>query len=90
MPTFDAFLSTTYWNNTGKEYLIALGACSCTGCVPAYRNYTLKENYEHLLYKKQKELEDRYLKKVKECELNKFLNSSTLIKEDIKSLFYFP
>ena len=41
-----------------SKVLVALGACSCTGCVPAYRQYTLKENYEHLLYKKQKELQD--------------------------------
>jgi len=41
-----------------SKHLVALGACSCTGCVPAYRQYTLKENYEHLLYKKQKELQD--------------------------------
>jgi len=40
------------------RFLVALGACSCTGCVPAYRNYTLKENYEHLLYRKQAGVED--------------------------------
>lgn len=39
-------------------YLVALGACADTGCVPAYRNFTLKENYEHLLHKKQKRLKD--------------------------------
>ena len=27
--------------------LVSLGACACTGCVPAYRHNTLKENYEH-------------------------------------------
>jgi len=41
-----------------SKFLVALGACSCTGCVPAYRQYTLKENYEHLLYKKVQDLED--------------------------------
>ena len=39
-------------------FLVSLGACASTGCVPAYRHYTLKENYEHLLFKKQKELRD--------------------------------
>src|SRR3989338_3874257 len=43
-------------NNT--TFLVALGACSCTGCVPAYRQFTLKENYEHLLYKKQEHIQD--------------------------------
>ncbi len=41
-----------------SKFLVSLGACASTGCVPAYRHYTLKENYEHLLYKKIKELED--------------------------------
>ncbi len=41
-----------------SKFLVALGACACTGCVPAYRQYTLKENYEHLLFKKQHELAD--------------------------------
>ncbi|MFQ5474319.1 MAG: hypothetical protein ACE5DM_00640 [Candidatus Nanoarchaeia archaeon] len=34
------------------KYLVALGACAHTGCVPAYRQFTLKENYAHLIYKK--------------------------------------
>lgn len=41
-----------------STYVVALGACSCTGCVPAYRHFTLKENYEHLLYKKQEHIQD--------------------------------
>ncbi len=41
-----------------SSFVVSLGACACTGCVPAYRHFTLKENYEHLLYKKQKHLED--------------------------------
>lgn len=40
------------------RFVVSLGACSCTGCVPAYRQYTLKENYDHLLHKKVKQLED--------------------------------
>ncbi len=40
------------------KFLVSLGACAATGCVPAYRQFTLKENYEHLLYKKQEELQD--------------------------------
>jgi sulfhydrogenase subunit delta len=41
-----------------SKYLVAMGACSCTGCVPAYRQFTLKENYEHLLYKKDRDVAD--------------------------------
>ena len=40
------------------KYLVSLGACACTGCIPAYRQFTLKENYEHLLYKKQEAIQD--------------------------------
>ncbi|MFH1590573.1 MAG: hypothetical protein ABIC95_01460 [archaeon] len=40
------------------RYLVSLGACACTGCIPAYRNFTLKENYEHLLYKKREDISD--------------------------------
>ena len=40
------------------KILVALGACAVTGCVPAYRNFTLKQNYEHLLYRKIRELQD--------------------------------
>lgn len=40
------------------KYLVSLGACACTGCVPAYRHFSLKENYQHLLFKKNKELQD--------------------------------
>lgn len=38
--------------------VVSLGACACTGCVPAYRQYTLKENYEHLLYNKRENIQD--------------------------------
>ena len=40
------------------KYLVSLGACASTGCIPAYRQFTLKENYEHLLYRKQEGLTD--------------------------------
>lgn len=40
------------------DTLVALGACAHTGCVPAYRTYTLKENYEHLFYAKDRIIED--------------------------------
>lgn len=40
------------------KFLVSLGACAATGCVPAYRQFTLKENYEHLLYKKRPHLKD--------------------------------
>lgn len=40
------------------KILVSLGACACTGCIPAYRHFTLKENYEHLLYKKIDRIKD--------------------------------
>jgi len=40
------------------RYVISLGSCACTGCVPSYRHYTLKKNYEHLLYKKDVSIKD--------------------------------
>jgi len=40
------------------DCLVSLGACAGTGCVPAFRHFTLKENYEHLLYKKDDLLSD--------------------------------
>jgi sulfhydrogenase subunit delta len=41
-----------------SEFLVALGACAHTGCIPAYRNFTLKENYEHLMYDKRENIRD--------------------------------
>jgi sulfhydrogenase subunit delta len=41
-----------------SKFVVSLGACSCTGCVPAYRQFTLKENYEHLLYAKDHHISD--------------------------------
>ncbi len=41
-----------------SKFVVSLGACASTGCIPAYRQFTLKENYEHLLYKKVEELQD--------------------------------
>lgn len=38
--------------------LVALGACAHTGCIPAYRSFTLKENYGHLLYEKEERIRD--------------------------------
>lgn len=38
--------------------LVALGACSHTGCVPAYRKFTLKSDYKHLLYDKKPGISD--------------------------------
>ncbi len=38
--------------------LVALGACAHTGCIPAYRSFTLKENYAHLLYEKVPRISD--------------------------------
>jgi len=33
-------------------YLVALGTCACTACIPAIRNFISKNKYAHLLYKK--------------------------------------
>ena len=41
-----------------SKFLVSLGACACTGCVPAYRQYSLKDNYGHLLYRKIENLQD--------------------------------
>jgi sulfhydrogenase subunit delta len=40
------------------KILVALGACAHTGCIPAYRKFTLKEDYEHLLYTKDDIIKD--------------------------------
>ncbi|MFH1173707.1 MAG: hypothetical protein V1725_01085 [archaeon] len=41
-----------------STFVVSLGACACTGCVPAYRHFSLKENYEHLLYQKEHNVQD--------------------------------
>jgi sulfhydrogenase subunit delta len=41
-----------------SKFLVALGTCAHTGCIPAYRHFSLKENYAHLLYKKDKNIQD--------------------------------
>ncbi|MFH2020339.1 MAG: hypothetical protein ABIJ34_02930 [archaeon] len=41
------------------KILVALGACAHTGCIPAYRQFTLKENYAHLLYEKNDIIKDQ-------------------------------
>ncbi len=38
--------------------LVALGACAHTGCIPAYRNYTMPSPYEHLYYNKRERIKD--------------------------------
>ncbi len=43
---------------TNAKKLVALGACAHTGCIPAYRNFTLPENYEHLYFVKRGYIED--------------------------------
>jgi sulfhydrogenase subunit delta len=40
------------------KYLVAFGACAHTGCIPAYRHFSLKKNYAHLLHKKNKNIQD--------------------------------
>jgi len=51
-------LETLQKLRNNSRYLVSLGACASTGCIPAYRHYTLKENYEHLLFKKKAALQD--------------------------------
>lgn len=40
------------------KFLIALGACSCTGGVPAFRNFISDKTYKHLVYHKAIEISD--------------------------------
>lgn len=35
------------------KYLVALGTCAHTGCIPAYRYFTARKDIEHLIYKKR-------------------------------------
>lgn len=50
------------------KFMVALGACAHTGCIPAYRHFTLKENYAHLLFEKQKKIKD-----IKPSPINEFV-----------------
>ena len=43
---------------SSADKLVALGACAHTGCVPAYRRFTLPENYRHLLGEKAADIQD--------------------------------
>jgi sulfhydrogenase subunit delta len=38
--------------------LVALGACADTGCIPAYRHFTPRGNYEHLVRDKEDDIKD--------------------------------
>jgi coenzyme F420-reducing hydrogenase gamma subunit len=38
--------------------LVALGACACTGCIPAYRNFIDSSKYVAMVYEKARELKD--------------------------------
>jgi coenzyme F420-reducing hydrogenase gamma subunit len=40
------------------KFLVALGACACTGCIPAYRNYMEHSKYAYLVHEKAKEMSD--------------------------------
>ncbi|MBW2971791.1 hypothetical protein KY359_02030 [Candidatus Woesearchaeota archaeon] len=39
--------------------LVALGACACTGCIPAYRNFIDTSKYASLVYEKVQEIRDQ-------------------------------
>jgi sulfhydrogenase subunit delta len=38
--------------------LVALGTCAHTGNIPAYRNFTPRENYEYLVHEKEDDIKD--------------------------------
>ncbi len=38
--------------------LVALGTCADTGCVPAYRRFTVPEDYQHLIKEKEDDIRD--------------------------------
>jgi sulfhydrogenase subunit delta len=40
------------------KVLVALGACACTGCIPAMKNFTDPSKYSYLTYSKIKETTD--------------------------------
>lgn len=41
-----------------SKILVALGACACTGCIPAYRNFIDTSKYAHLVYERIAEAKD--------------------------------
>ena len=42
-----------------SKYLVALGACACTGGIPSYRNFVPYASYKHLVYNKEMDIADR-------------------------------
>jgi sulfhydrogenase subunit delta len=41
------------------KLLVALGACACTGCIPAMRNFTDPSKYAYLVYEKAGDIKDQ-------------------------------
>ncbi len=58
-----------------SKILVALGACACTGCVPAYRNFIETSKYSSQVYEKIKEIADQ---------------PATPINEHVKVDYYLP
>jgi len=42
-----------------SKLLVALGACACTGCIPAMRNFTEPSKYAYLVYERSAETKDQ-------------------------------
>lgn len=41
-----------------SKYIVALGACACTGGIPSYRNFVPYASYKHLVHHKEMDIAD--------------------------------